>query len=90
MIVQNSGSPGGDICPSEGVRFKENIFPNVLTYKSYVETSVDFNISLSFFVIRNFKAACSSLGMMKGYVMVRERLGTSGPEGREKIITWKE
>jgi len=37
---------------------------------------VDFDISLSFFVIRNFSGACSSVEMLKGY-MVRERLGTS-------------
>jgi len=36
-----------------------------------------FVILLSLFVIRNFTGPCSSVEMLKGY-MVRERLGTPG------------
>jgi len=37
-----------------------------------------FVILLSLVVIRNFRASCSSVKMVKGY-MFRERLGTSAP-----------
>jgi len=34
---------------------------------------------IKYFVIRNFRGTCSSVEMLKGY-MVRERLGISGLE----------
>jgi len=55
------------------------LFPKILIYKSSIKTSVDFesfDISLSFFVMRNFRGTRSSVEMLKGH-MVRERLGTS-------------
>jgi len=55
------------------------LFPNILTYKSSIKTSVNFYILLILFVIRNFRGTCSSIEMLKGN-MVRERFGTSGIE----------
>jgi len=40
---------------------------------------VDFVIFFSYFVTRNYGGACSSVEMLKGY-MLRERLGTPGLE----------
>jgi len=39
-----------------------------------IKNSVGFCYSVSLFVIRNFSGTCSSVEMLKGY-MVRERLG---------------
>ena len=54
-----------------------HLFPNIFIYISFINTYVDFQISLSYFVIRIFGGTCSSVEKLKGY-MVRERLGTSG------------
>ena len=54
--------------------FIQWLFPNILKYKSSIKNSVDFFVSLSLFVIRNFRGTCSSVEMLKGY-MVGERLG---------------
>jgi len=89
--AENGSKPGvpnlGYICLSEGVHLRLGIerknvliyylFPNILTYKSSIKNSVDLLFYSAFlvFVIRNFRGACSSVEIMKGY-MVRERLGT--------------
>ena len=40
---------------------------------------------IKYFVIRNFRGTCSSVGMLKGY-MVRERLGTPVLYAVEKML----
>jgi len=39
-----------------------------LTHRSSIKTSADFDILLSFFVVRNFRGTWSSVEMLKGYI----------------------
>jgi len=59
--------------------FLEYLFPNILKYKSCIKIQWLFVILLSLYVIRNLRGTCSSVEILKVY-MVRERLGTSGLE----------
>jgi len=47
--------------------------------ESFIKNLVDFLVFLSFFVTKNFRGTCSSVEMLKGY-MVKESLGTPALE----------
>jgi len=54
----------GTCAPRGTMKGKLYVFPNILTYKSSMKISVDFDISYSFIVIRNFRGTCSSVEML--------------------------